>query len=632
MIKLTRLLTILVLLYTSTLFAQEQEVKSNKFLPENAISRLGRGKIYNMDYSPDNSQLAVGTTMGIWIYDATNLQPLRLITKHKYMITAVDYSKDGNTLATADILGYVHLWDTKTGQHKLEIKIKKSLHCLCFNTLGDTIAIGDKTGGIHLYDTQIGTLKKKMFSRGGGYMSRGGFRLTFSPDGTMLASATENTITLWHPESSSREIHTMTTENNSIRGDLVFSPDGKRLVCSTWKGNAYFWDTFTGEQKQHLKSGISFPISTSFSPISIDFSSDGKLIAFGDSGGKIHLWNMNKSEIWKTLTGHRVPVLAAYFDVNKRTIVSTSRRNILRHDINSGRQIGRINEHRGLYPSFAVSPDGKTIATLNTDFYVHYWDATTGEFKSEERIRNLHDFANDMMYSFDGKTLIFVGFRGFIYLLNVKTAKLERTIRAHIDDVLCIDQTSDSKILVSGGQDKTVGIWNADTGEALFKLHGHTDEVRCVAVSPDNKIAASGSSDQTVILWDINTGDEIDSLPKHTDGVSSVTFSPDGKTLVTTDESDTIYLWEVQTGEKIRTLTGDSSGVVSVVFSADGKSIATGSQEGTIKVYDFETGETQHTFNGNNKGIDIVDFTSDENVLVSRSYGGAIFLWNVNEE
>ena len=37
MIKLTRLLTILALLCTSTLFAQGQTVKSNESLPENAI-------------------------------------------------------------------------------------------------------------------------------------------------------------------------------------------------------------------------------------------------------------------------------------------------------------------------------------------------------------------------------------------------------------------------------------------------------------------------------------------------------------------------------------------------------------------------------------------------------------------
>lgn len=622
MIKLTRLLTIIALLCAFTLFAQEQAVKSNEFLPANAISRLGRGMIYNMDYSPDNSQLAIGTTMGIWIYDASNLQPVRLITKHEYMITAVEFSEDGNMLATADILGHVQLWDTKTGQHQLEIDVKKQLYCISFNTAGDTIATGDKEGRIRLYNTQTGALKMTLYRRGPLFSNI--LRLDFRPDGLLLASARKDkTVTLWHTESG-REIHTMTTGDDAVRGDLVFSPDGNTLVCSTWKGDVYFWNPVTGEQKQQLNK------KEMLAPISIDFSFDGGLIAFGASGAKIHLWNMNTSEIWKTLTGHRAPVLAAFFDANIRTIVSTSRRNILRHDINSGRQIRRINEHRGLYPSCAVSPDGKTIATLNTDSYIHYWDATTGAFKSEVRIRNLYVFVEDMMYSSDGKTLIITDGRGPIYLFNAETAKLERRIIAHIADVLCIDQTSDSKILVSGGKDKTVRIWNADTGKALFKLNGHTDEVSCVAVSPDNKIAASGSSDQTVIIWDINTGDEIDALAKHSDEVSSVTFSPDGKTLVTTDGSDTIYLWEVQTGEKIRTLTGNSSGVVSVVFSADGKSIATGSEDGTVNVYDYGTGGTQHTLNGHNRGVDIVDFASDGNVLVSRSYDGVIFLWNVD--
>ena len=38
-------------------------------LPEGAIARLGKGGINLMRFSPDGTRLAVGTDVGMWLYD-----------------------------------------------------------------------------------------------------------------------------------------------------------------------------------------------------------------------------------------------------------------------------------------------------------------------------------------------------------------------------------------------------------------------------------------------------------------------------------------------------------------------------------------------------------------------------------
>ena len=40
-------------------------------LPEGAITRLGKGGINLMRFSPDGTRLAVGTDVGVWLYDVT---------------------------------------------------------------------------------------------------------------------------------------------------------------------------------------------------------------------------------------------------------------------------------------------------------------------------------------------------------------------------------------------------------------------------------------------------------------------------------------------------------------------------------------------------------------------------------
>ena len=65
--KHTLLLTILFMAAIfSTSFAQDN---TQVGLPEGAIARLGKGDIRVMRFSPDGTQLAVGTSVGVWLYD-----------------------------------------------------------------------------------------------------------------------------------------------------------------------------------------------------------------------------------------------------------------------------------------------------------------------------------------------------------------------------------------------------------------------------------------------------------------------------------------------------------------------------------------------------------------------------------
>ena len=43
-------------------------------MPDGAIARFGKGTIGDIAYSPDGSRLAVGGSIGIWLYDTVTLQ------------------------------------------------------------------------------------------------------------------------------------------------------------------------------------------------------------------------------------------------------------------------------------------------------------------------------------------------------------------------------------------------------------------------------------------------------------------------------------------------------------------------------------------------------------------------------
>ena len=48
-------------------------------LPEGAIARLGPGLIFDMAFSPDKASLAIGTRVGVWMYELDTMQPVTAV-------------------------------------------------------------------------------------------------------------------------------------------------------------------------------------------------------------------------------------------------------------------------------------------------------------------------------------------------------------------------------------------------------------------------------------------------------------------------------------------------------------------------------------------------------------------------
>ena len=92
-------------------------------LPKGAKARLGKGRISNIAYSADGSLLAVGTSIGIWVYDVHSRTELTLLTGHTSVVTSIAFSPDGTTLASGGSWDdeTVRLWDVATWKPKITL-------------------------------------------------------------------------------------------------------------------------------------------------------------------------------------------------------------------------------------------------------------------------------------------------------------------------------------------------------------------------------------------------------------------------------------------------------------------------------------------------------------------------------
>ena len=180
-------------------------------LPEGAKARLGKGIIYEIQYSPDGTQLAVASGIGIWLYNAQTGKELDLLTGHTAGVLSVSFSPDGHTLASGSYDETVRLWDVGTGN---------PLRTLTGHT---------------------------------SYVAS----VSFSPDGRTLASGSwDDTIRLW--EVSTGSLLRTLTGHTSYVASVSFSPDGRTLASGSWDDTIRLWEVSTGSLLRTLTGHTSY--------------------------------------------------------------------------------------------------------------------------------------------------------------------------------------------------------------------------------------------------------------------------------------------------------------------------------------------------------------------------------------
>ena len=156
-------------------------------LPEGAKTRLGKGSIHEIKYSPDGATLAVASSIGIWLYDAESGEEVSLLTEHANKVNSMAFSPDGQIIASiGDWNGdTICLWDVDTGQQLKGLTGHTGdVNSISCSPDGQTIASASEDGTIRLWDVATRqNLKTILIGHTASVYS-----VVFSPDGQTIAS------------------------------------------------------------------------------------------------------------------------------------------------------------------------------------------------------------------------------------------------------------------------------------------------------------------------------------------------------------------------------------------------------------------------------------------------------------
>jgi WD40 repeat protein len=369
-------------------------------------------------FSPDGKVLAVAVAWApVQLFDADTGKELpRLAGAQVGLFAALAFSPDGTRLAVGSGHG-VRLWDLATGKELLASpEVWHSVGTVAFSPDGKRLAFAEEAR-LHVHDA---TTRRPVW-RGEPEGALSG--LAFAPDGKTLAAFGPRVARL-HDAATGRLLSSCPELEDRIMPGLLL-PDltaavSMEMGLETSRGptpEVRVWDVFTGKERLKFRHGRNFVQAACVSP-------DGRFLALGFYEGPVRLFHLG--------TGAEAAVFAATspawqglrFTPDGRALASAESAGLVRllesatgaqrlsiraeedgavglafspgggvlatwprgrdgrrasfpvrlWDALTGRELGRLDGHRGRVNQAAFAPDGKTLATAGDDTTVLIWD------------------------------------------------------------------------------------------------------------------------------------------------------------------------------------------------------------------------------------------------------------------
>ncbi|MCA9974023.1 MAG: WD40 repeat domain-containing protein, partial [Anaerolineales bacterium] len=576
--------------------------------------RLGQGTIDAVALSPDGTRLAVGGTLGIWLYEAETLTPLRLLEGHEDIVRGISWAPDGTRLASAGWDETVRVWDAASGEALFVLRGDDQYNAVAWSPDGARLAAATWIPVIEVYDVES---RRKVAEVAGheDYVSA----LAWSPDGARLASAAaDRRVIVWETAewTPRRELPAQV----GTPACVAWSPDGGRLaVCGGEAAAAGIWDVGSGELVAELV-GQEYGV---FDFIWLDDAT--ALTAGGD--GTVAAWERDAGWQIDVVTEYENPVVALAYVPNGARVFLVGSDGVLfsgRLDDDTEESVRVLRDHTAAFWSVAWSPDGTAVAAAGADGMMRVWDVATGEmsFLWTEHLYGVtavawQDGGRLATAGEDGAVFVLLpggevqaewhhatsavsslawhpaepwlamgDYEGHIWVWDADAEAMLYEWQAHEGPVTRVVWSADEERLASSGEDGKAATWDvADGSLNETELLGHEDVVADVAWSPDADYVATASFDQTVRIWDAESGEELEVLAGHRELVTAVAWSPGGELLASGGWDNRVRLWETEEWRQVAALEGHRKAAVSLAWSADGALLASAGEDGTVRVW-----------------------------------------------
>jgi hypothetical protein len=325
-------------------------------LPEIPDQLLLRGNPAAVAYSADGRLLAIGSSIGVSLYDmstATEPRELGILQGHSRSVTDVAFRATDRLLVSSSGDSTVRLWNVATLSEIASLmRHDTQVNAVAFNPNGATLATGASDGVIRVWDVVEQEIVYELTGHTGFITD-----VAFSPGGRQLVSGSgDGTVRLW--DLDRREERAVLEGHSESVTSVAFAPQSGIVASGSFDNTVRLWDAESPGQARALETD-SWVRTLAFSP------DGGSLISGGGNG--LSLWDLATLQVSAFRGEEFTSVRDVAFSPDGETLVSIGSTGgfpepiVGLWEVGTGEVRAVIDEFSAGLTSLAVSPDGPPV-------------------------------------------------------------------------------------------------------------------------------------------------------------------------------------------------------------------------------------------------------------------------------
>ncbi|MDH3943906.1 MAG: WD40 repeat domain-containing protein, partial [Anaerolineae bacterium] len=540
-----------------------QQIAKNNVDQISLLAEWGQGTLTTLRYSNDESLLAVGTTIGVKVFDASNPEDILLSIDTKYAAGTIAWGKNNRLLAVAsNVPPYIEVWDIITLEkvfeedYRAEDKFGYNISKIAFSTDNNFFAASVVRSWndlvIFMWDVDNWDRIRR---------EKDVKNFSLSPDGETILLITREQIVLRN--SSTWEV--IFSVPFDYGTSATFSENGNRIAIGSIRGFIQIIDSNNGGLIHEIN-----PLKPVRTPL-ITYTCDETV------EHQPHESPMPPS-VWDIQLASDGNKFAAIYDFDGETIT------LIREYSFSNGSAGK--EYSGdSFGDFDFSPTRKRLAiSMPHNGAVHIWNIDTQLL--DKSIQLFYDMPYSLQVSGQGEWLA-IEYRESTIIRRLNDGGLLRSIQGVValsprDDTIALgyieghlviqDVNGEEESLIAQGLGRIIDLEYSPDGQVLY-----LSTAQCI-----NQARA------------VSTGALLHSFDSPTDAglyvettrlqINDILISPDGDFLFGRDYFGKINIWDIQNNASKRLSAEVYCGAHG--FDSNGRVLVT-ADIGHILIYDF---------------------------------------------